>query len=278
MQVKQLKYLFIFCVCSNLYSQTDTLNQLDNDSLKQGYWKVFKEVNSKSTLVSEGRYSNNRKTGKWIEYYFNGNIKFISIYNNGKPEGQYTGYYENGKIMEIGTWKNNRPVGEHIFYSDNGQFLYIDNYNENGKRDGKQLQYYPNGKIQREFWFKNGMADSSKTFTKDGNIEEKVLDNYDDMRRKIYGNYYRYKITETNEKKYYSSLYNKTMQMDSIRIRDGQLILNGKQTLYNSKKQITKDGIFKDNEFIEGKAYIYDFEGKLTEIQLYKNGQYFGDY
>ncbi len=193
MIAKQLISLFIFCAVCNLHSQTDTLNQFDKDSLKQGYWKVYKVVNSEKTLNSEGRYLNNRKTGKWIEYYVNGNIKIIAIYNNGKPDGQLTCYRENGKISESGTWRNNRWINKYFLYSYNDNIQHEFNFNENGKREGKQLVYYEDGKLHYECYFKNGIEinDSCLVYAKDGKLEEpKVLDNYDEMGRELYQ--YRY--------------------------------------------------------------------------------------
>lgn len=174
MRLRSQIFLAILLLFAKLYSQTDTINQLDRDSLKQGYWKKYKNLKGQNIniLTEEGRYLYN-KTGVWKEYYNNGTIKNIITFKNGKPEGLFTCYQENGKIIETGIWKNNRWVEEHILYYDSGKILNYDRLNEKGKKEGKQQSYYQNGNLKYECWYTAGVGDSCYFYKEDGKFDRK---------------------------------------------------------------------------------------------------------
>ena len=77
-----------FCLGSYTQAQSfemgannkDTLNLTDAQGKKQGKW-IIRGRHKPGTCyqpeqkVEEGKYSDNRKTGIWIEYYCNSNMK-----------------------------------------------------------------------------------------------------------------------------------------------------------------------------------------------------------
>ena len=71
------------------------------------------------------------RDGKWIEYYYDGNVKKITYYKNNKKEGKYT-YFENENIRLEGTHKNDLRFGDWIVYDENGKVSQTLSYNENG--------------------------------------------------------------------------------------------------------------------------------------------------
>ena len=122
----------------NNFSKKDTINILDSKGLKQGYWIVFGQSKPKSCYkpqakVEEGNYKDNKKTGIWIEYFCNSNIKSKVTFTNGRPDGPATMYYENGKISEEGVWKINRWVGKCITGDKDGT-IHEYFYDEKGGR------------------------------------------------------------------------------------------------------------------------------------------------
>lgn len=265
----------------------DTINKIDLAGKKQGKW-VLRGKHKPGTCftpeakMEEGKYADNRKTGPWIEYYCNGNMKNKLTFVNGRPDGYAIMYHDNGKISEEGNWKINKWVGNYKLYYENGQVQHEFVFNQAGKRDGPQTYYYDNGQKAIEGNFANG---------KESGLIKEFYENGDVKAEKTYaeGNVDVASIKEFQPKKpMLKKSDNPLENAPKLEVKPdekpnegvakkGPTILNGKFTLYNKSKQITKDGIFKDNRFMEGKAYIYDENGILTRVSVYKDGIYVGD-
>ncbi len=113
-------FLLSFITC-NLYSQVydtivqgdfvlpDTLNQIDTNNLKQGYWYIYDKVLQHSAysdfsensgykewnryrLSSEGRFVNSEKVGVW-KYYKALNDRKVGVYKT-------VVYFKNGDFIE----------------------------------------------------------------------------------------------------------------------------------------------------------------------------------
>lgn len=266
----------------------DTINVIDAMGKKQGKWITWGKNKPGSCYtpeqkVEEGKYTENRKTGQWIEYYCNGNMKNKLTFVNGRPDGYAIMYHENGKISEEGTWKANRWVGNYKLYYENGAVQHEFAFNQSGKREGPQKYFHENGQIAIEGDFVNGKESGViKEYYENGDI--KAEKNYADGQVDIAS------IKEFQPKKpiVKSStdpaenapkvvITKDEKPNEAVAPNKGPMMLNGQHTLYNKNKQITKDGVFKDNRLIDGKAYIYDENGILNRIAVYKNGIYVGD-
>jgi antitoxin component YwqK of YwqJK toxin-antitoxin module len=288
-----ITFFLLYCVL--LPAQTfelmgsDTINKTDLEGRKQGRWITFGRHKPGTCFkpdqkVEEGKYVDNKKTGKWTDYHCNGNVKNKFTFVNGKPDGYAQMFHENGKICEEGNWKNSRWVGNYKLYYENGQVQHEFVFNASGRRDGPQKYYHENGQLAIEGTFANGKESGLiKEYYENGDI--KAEKNFAD------GTVDAASIKEYEPKK---PLPKKSEIPEEnapvIKVREdekpneaakaptkGPLILNGQYTLYNRNKQITKDGIFKDNRFIEGKAYFYDENGILQRVAVYKNAIYIGD-
>lgn len=266
----------------------DTLNKIDIAGKKQGKW-ILRGKHKPGTCytaeqkIEEGKYADNRKTGPWIEYFCNGNMKNKLTFVNGRPDGYAIMYHENGKISEEGNWKINKWVGKYKLYYENGQVQHEFAFNAAGKRDGPQVYFFDNGQKAIEGNFANGKESGLiKEFYENGDI--KAEKNYAE------GNVDVATIKEFQPKKpLVQKSDNPVDNAPKIVLKPdekpnegavkgkGPIVLNGKFTLYNKSKQITKDGIFKDNRLMEGKAYIYNEDGILTRVSMYKDGIYVGD-
>jgi antitoxin component YwqK of YwqJK toxin-antitoxin module len=266
---------------------TDTINKIDVAGKKQGKW-ILKGKHKPGTCyqpeqkIEEGKYADNRKTGPWIEYYCNGNMKNKLTFVNGRPDGYAIMYHDNGKISEEGNWKINKWVGNYKLYYDNGQVQHEFVFNAAGKRDGPQTYYFDNGQKAIEGNFANG---------KESGIIKEYYENGDPKAEKNYaeGNVDVASIKEFQPKKpLVPKSDNPIDNAPKVEVKadekpneavakKGPIILNGQYTLYNKNKQVTKDGVFKDNRLMDGKAFIYDENGILTRVSVYKGGIYVGD-
>jgi len=266
----------------------DTINVIDLNGKKQGKWIVFGKHKpgtcyAQNQKVEEGLYKDNRKTGKWIDYYCNSNKKSEITYVNGRPNGYAIMYYENGNKKEEGNWVNNRWVGNYKLYYENGQVQHDFKFNAGGKREGEQVYKYENGQtaVVGNFvngkesgtfkeYYENGNLKATKNFS-NGDVDVNSIQFYENKEKTA-------SVKNENVKNDLSKSVTEVKQ-DELTASDSKkpLILNGKHTLYNKNRQISKDGIFKNNRLMEGKAYIYDENGILIRIAVFKNGIYVGD-
>lgn len=267
-------------------SGKDTLNLIDALGKKQGKWILRGKHKPGSCYApeqkaEEGKYADNRKVGKWYEYYCNGNPKNQLTFQNGRPDGYAIMYHENGKISEEGNWKNNRWVGNYKLYYENGQVQHQFVFNASGKREGAQTYFYENGQVAVEGNFVNGKESgiikeyhengdlkAEKTFN-DGAVDVASIKEFEPKKPIV-------QIKEAPVDNAPKVVLNADEKPNGANIK-GPLVLNGQNITYNKNKQITKDGIFKDNRLMDGKAYIYDENGILQRIAKYRNGVYVGD-
>jgi antitoxin component YwqK of YwqJK toxin-antitoxin module len=267
----------------------DTVNKVDGSGKKQDKWVLLGKHKPGTCYMleqkaEEGKYLDNKKVDRWLEYYCNGNMKNQLTFVNGRPDGYAKLYHENGKISEEGMWKNNRWMGNYKLYYPNGVVQHEFVFNANGKREGVQKYYYENGQLAIEGAFANGKESGLiKEYYENGDLkaEKNYLDGAVDLAS----------IKEFQPKKPIVIEADKPLTAPVIKVAAdekpneaalkkaarGPLVLNGQYTLYNKNKQISKDGVFKDNQFIEGKSYMYDENGILTRVAVYKNGMYVGD-
>jgi antitoxin component YwqK of YwqJK toxin-antitoxin module len=291
------RFLYILIACCSvifLRSQTfeiiegDTTNRVDDDGKRQGKWILLGKHKGSTCYrpdqhIEEGRYEDNRKTGLWIEYYCNGNMKNKLTFAIGRPDGYAIMYHENGKISEEGTWKINRWVGNYKLYYDNGIVQHEFVFSASGQREGAQKYYYANGQLAIEGNFINGKESGLiKEYYENGDL--KAEKNYEEGNLDP-ASVKTYETKKPVAKKTDVPVGNAPKVVvgkdeapnEAAKKTTGPLVLNGQHTLYNKNKQMTKDGVFQNNTFIEGKAYIYDENGILTRVAVYKNGMYVGD-
>lgn len=263
----------------------DTFNLIDALGKKQGKW-IIRGKHKPGTCyapdqkIEEGKYADNKKTGKWFEYFCNGNMKNQLTFQNGRPDGYAIMYHENGKISEEGNWKNNRWTGPYKLYYENGQPQHEFVFNASGKREGPVKYFYENGQLAIEGNFvngkeagvikeyhENGDIKAEKTFN-DGAVDVASIKEYAPKKPIV-------KIKEQPLENAPKLTAVKPDEKPNGAVARGPL--NGQHTTYNRNKQIAKDGFFKDNMLLDGKDYIYDENGILVRIAKYKNGMYIGD-
>ncbi|MBS1652469.1 MAG: toxin-antitoxin system YwqK family antitoxin [Bacteroidetes bacterium] len=284
--------LLILFLSINTNAQTfelngkDTLNYVDVNGRKQGKWVLYGKhkpntcysINQKA---EEGSYKENRKTGLWLEYYCNNNVKSKVNFNNGRADGHAVLYFENGKVQEEGEWKGNKWVGALKQYYDNGQVQHEFNYSQTGKREGEQVYHYENGQVavKGNFtngketgvineYYENGDKKAEKTFN-NGDVDVASIKTFDAKKE----------LPKHTEIVKQETTVKTTVSKDETLATVGKAptVLNGHHVLYNKDKQVTKDGDFVNNVLMSGKAFIYNENGILTRVAIYKNGIYQGD-
>jgi antitoxin component YwqK of YwqJK toxin-antitoxin module len=124
-------------------------------------------------------------TGKFIDYYINGNKEgegylfmgklkgkrllfypegFLSAelsYDNGFQNGLEKRYFKSGALMQKGEFKNGKEIGIWEMYHPNGQLKQRTNF-VNGKMDGESVSYYSTGEMKGKNNYINGIYQKNK--------------------------------------------------------------------------------------------------------------------
>lgn len=287
--MKKILYILLpifVCSISSAQSYTidkgDTINVIDENNLKQGFWRIFGKMKKlpgyePEQVVEEGNYESSRKQGLWKNFFPNGKIKSEIAYVNSRPNGTYKTYFENGQIEEEGSWENNRNTGGFKRFHENGQTAQQFVFNETGKRDGKQVYFYENGQVMIEADVAAGKEKFVKEFYEDGSIkaEKSFIDGeLDAANTKVYEPK---NPIKNNDKELAESPVKIVKADKNDVVNSGNFNGNGQHTMYNKDKQLSKVGYFENYRLMDGLLYKYDSDGMLILIEKYKSGRYIGD-
>ena len=263
----------ISILLSNLIclSQNDTINLLDDQNQKQGYW-IFTNQQKRlpgyqpNQKVEEGYFVNNKKEGKWIFYFRNGKRKHVLFYENGVPDGKATFYYKNGTIKETGTWRNNRWVGEYKQYYENGNPKNHFNYDNRGLKNGKQIYFHKNGNPSLIGTWSNG--------GETGDLAEYKEDGTSNTERYKAGPELNIKNKEDSIEKDSLTIANDSLKIKKYKKKkepevpfDG----NGFHEFRDKNGNKTKVGEFENGLLVNGKIFKYDEKGKLISTKIVKD-------
>lgn len=261
----------------------DSINQVDENGLKQGHWIIYGHMKKDKTYASEakveeGTYESNKRTGLWKKYFPSGNIKSNITYKRNIPNGPYTLFYETGKVEEEGNWKNNRNIKEFKRYHKNGQVAQDFKFSDTGKRNGEQKYFHENGQMEllvsvvdgkengeMKRWFANGDLKEVKVFN-NGVADVSSIKKFELKKPEVV-------VEEIPDVPVKTTVAPKKTEKTNISVFKA----NGRNTLYNKNMQISQSGIFKDGKLRDGKWYRYNNDGILERIEMYKNGKYIGD-
>jgi len=123
----------------------DTINVLDENGLKQGYWMDFHESGA---LKKRTFYVDNIEHGNEAGFYKNGQVRYTIIWNQGKPHGFYQIYFSSGRTKLTGVWRNDKNVGNRVEYYESGTVKQRETFNSYGQLEGAQVGYFRNEIIQ----------------------------------------------------------------------------------------------------------------------------------
>ncbi len=102
-------------------------------------------------------YKNNKPyTGKYKEFYENGNTKSIFNYLNGEKNGNFELYYETGEVSYKGYCEKNIAKGIYKMYYRNGNLQQEGNI-INGKENGEVKIYFESGELHQKIRFSKGI-------------------------------------------------------------------------------------------------------------------------
>ncbi len=260
--------------------EADTINQLDKDGKKSGYWILTGQMKAMPEYcpqckVEEGVYERNRKVGLWKKYYANGWLMNKITYVKGKAKGPYETYYENGRLEERGCWNTSTTMS----------CSFSDYESKSNHHSYERYGYFDSGCIS--FWtFQTADSIHYQTFNDDcnntffGTIASKTsaeikptissLPCYDYWPRPTYED-----AKSSSSDPILNEDISSPSKTSACLCKGGQFQEYDK--CYNDNKDILIDGEFRDDTLYNGKYYIYDDYGLLDRIAIFEKGQYVGN-
>jgi antitoxin component YwqK of YwqJK toxin-antitoxin module len=162
------------------FSQTDTVfNQLDNNGLKQGYWKK-NYPNGK--LMYKGCFKDGKPAGEMRRYYETGELKAVMEYKDGVNRVFAKIYYDTGELASEGFYMDEKKDSTWKYYSYYTNTLTsIESYKK-GIKNGFEKHFYQNQQVSEEIEWKNNLKDgvwnqyfdNGKPKLKTTNVQDKV--------------------------------------------------------------------------------------------------------
>ena len=127
---------------------------------------------SQDIIYKDGLYFKvqNLYSGKYFEYYENGNVKMEMNILNGRLENETILYFENGTKKEIRSYKEGKKNGTWITWNEKG-IKTAEAFYTMDKKDGKWTIWDDNGQKRYEMFY----SDGKKIGTWYINYGEKVL-------------------------------------------------------------------------------------------------------
>ena len=86
--------------------------------------------------MQQGRISEGKKQGSWLEFWITGQLKSKGEYIDGKKTGPWLLFYTNGQLMSKGSYLEDMEDGDWLYYFRDGN---INQKSSGSYKDGKKL-------------------------------------------------------------------------------------------------------------------------------------------
>lgn len=155
--INLLRISMFFLIVMNvfsLFSQSDSLNMVDNKGLKHGKWRKIEA----GKLVYEGQFNHGTPSGKFVHYYDDGKVvKTISLYSQNGKVTHVSTFYHAGKLSSYGKYVDKQKDSIWVYFSDNDIKIAEESFSK-GKKNGAWRTYDPKtGQLLEEINWKNNV-------------------------------------------------------------------------------------------------------------------------
>lgn len=126
---------------------------------------AYKEFFANGLAAVEGQYAENKKTGRWLVFEKNGDLKEDVTYLAGKRHGE-TKRYQKGALYEYSEYAYDKRHGKHLYYRGIPPAMRLsleEEYSE-GKLDGTAKRFNERNILFFEANYSKGAKNSSKDF------------------------------------------------------------------------------------------------------------------
>jgi uncharacterized protein len=226
-----------------------------------------------------GKYENDKRQGKWLFVYSNGEKSAEGVYNSaGEKIGVWKYYYDNGKEKSVENMdtgettvyskksiksehfflKNDKIDGDVELFYRNGQRSKLIAYVA-GERQGKQIDYYPDGRVAANY----------------SNVQGKVNGPYE-----LFHPNGKIKIRTTFKDDYYNGKFEDFFINGKLKSvgEYANGLLTGNWKLYYRNGQLSATGNYTSKGKPVGEWLYYDYTGIQTEKRNFDDeGRYHGE-
>lgn len=102
--------------------------------------------------------------GEAEDYYKDGTVQMRAHFESDTLNGPYTTFHEDGKLNMHGQFLNGFFFGALRSYYETGKPEFVEYYDSLGVKQGWDSTFYETGSLESEFYFKNGIEDSTARF------------------------------------------------------------------------------------------------------------------
>ncbi len=171
--------LLLFVVAKPTVAQNDTVNQINDKGLKQGYWK--KAYPNGGTMY-EGYFKDGKPAGMMTRYYESREVRVRMQYDENSDYVKTMFYYNDGEIAAEGTYYHEKKDSLWKYYSFyTGTITSTEVYNK-GLKHGVEKQYYANGQVSEETeWVNNAKHGFWNQYFDDGLLKLKTTYSYNQV-------------------------------------------------------------------------------------------------
>lgn len=155
------------CILVSLASHCqDTLNQVDSQGRKQGFWR---KMDKEGLRVYEGQFKDDTPFGKFTYFYQNGKTRTISIMSDEGRVARTTSWFPNGKLMAKGNYLNQQRDSLWQFFSEYDGSLVSEESYVDGKKHGAEKIFFPGKGVAEIIPWVNGVKEGKwEQFYDDG--------------------------------------------------------------------------------------------------------------
>ncbi len=273
---------------NSLVERNGLFYEVNNDNPFSG--KVFQKYANDQFLMT-GFFEKGLKTGEWINYYNNGQIKLrenysqnfldgifesfnengspiiLTNYKKGKFNGNYKEYSGQDRLLKNINYKEGNYEGNYLEYNDKGNLIIQTNY-KNGIIHGSFIEFYENGNEKVNYSMNNGIFDGDYTeYNENGVIKTQF--NYANGSKRNKGNWTKYWDKDWKIKPIPSKYYS-TVSFD-----DNGKLSSKVKFFYQNNNEIASEHAYLSLEpdIREGKSIWYSEDGEITIQGHYKNNK-----
>jgi len=170
--MKRLGLIFlIISLFPIIYAQTDTINQLDENGLRNGWWiGTYPD----GTRRFEGRFDVGKPRGEIKRFYESGTIKAVLFYmdNDSIVNAQF--FDEIGNTRASGIYSHQKKEGVWSFMNENKEAVFKVEFRHDFV-DGISERYYSNGALmEKTTWKRNKLNGPQLLFDEQGNRKAEI--------------------------------------------------------------------------------------------------------
>ncbi len=169
--MKNMILFLVFSLGLNGYPQLDTLNRIDKQGRKTGYWV---QTDAQGAKTFEGNFLDGHPVGKFTRYHPNGKIKADMNYDPSGTRVESKLFDNQGRLRAEGTYVNQKRDGIWNFMSEKNLPVYRISY-RNGFLHGEAVWFDAAGKpLEKTNWNNNLMNEEQIIFHPGGNHQVRM--------------------------------------------------------------------------------------------------------